>query len=251
MARLSWALIVVLGLGTASFLVARVLPGDPVRMLLGPQARPDDIERARKIHGLDGPVWYQYGRFWQRLVHTYAGDDPQARHTSCANPIGSLHVDLGHSYRYRRPVVELIAERAPRSLMLAVAAFLLQLTIRVGSGVLAAYRRGSVIDQLAIGATLIGVSAPTFALGLLLQYVFAHRLGWLPHDGYGATLDEQLASLILPALTLGLFSSALYARLVRTEVAKALASPHALTTAAKGASPLRVHSVHGGGRREE
>ena len=245
MRRLGWALIVVFGVGTVAFFMARSLPGDPTRMVVGPQARPADVQRARKIYGLDQPVWTQYVKFWTRLVHFHSGDDPAKEHITCGKLVGSLHVDLGFSYRYRQPVVKLIAKKAPRTLELALAALLIQALIGLGAGIAAAYRRGSLYDQLAIGATLVGVSAPTFVLGLMLQYVLAHKLGWLPLDGYGQTPAEQLRSLVLPALTLGLFGAALYARLSRDEVAQTLSEDYIRTAHAKGASPARVLVIHG------
>ena len=245
MRRLGWALIVVIGVGTIAFVMARKLPGDPTRMVLGPQARPADVQRARKSYGLDAPVWTQYAKFWSRLIHIHGDADPEGEHVSCANPVGRLHIDLGFSYRYRKPVVELIAKKAPRTFELAIAALLMQILIGIGAGIAAAHRRGSLWDQLSIGATLIGVSAPTVVLGLMLQYVLAPNLGWLPLDGYGTTPSEQLRSLVLPALTLGLYGAALYARLSRDELAQALSEDYIRTARAKGASPARVLVVHG------
>jgi peptide/nickel transport system permease protein len=239
-----WALIVVFGVGTVSFVMARELPGDPVRMIVGPQASPDDVARARKIYGLDEPAWTQYARFWRRLAHTFEGDDAHPDHGSCAKWIGSLHVDLGFSYRFRKPVAQLIAERAPRTLELALAALLLHALLGLGIGVWTATRRGTLADQLGIGLSTIGISAPIFALGLILQYLLAHRLGWLPHDGYGTTPAEQLASVVLPALTLGLYGAALYARMSRDEVSRALSQDYVRTARAKGASASRVLVVH-------
>ncbi|HZO13211.1 MAG TPA: ABC transporter permease [Polyangiaceae bacterium] len=250
--RLMWALIVVIGVGTLSFVMARMLPGDPARMLLGPQAAAADVENARRIYALDQPIWIQYARFWQRLVHlgpvaersaeaTRSGSDD---HKTCGKLAGRLHVDLGFSYLYRKPVYELVLKKAPVSLELALAAVVLQIVFGLGLGILAARTRGSAWDQLAIGATLVGVSAPTFALGLLLQYLLAHKLGWLPLDGYGRTSAEQLKSLILPALTLGIFGAALYARLTRDEVAHALAQDYVRTARAKGSHEARVLFRH-------
>jgi len=243
--RLGWALIVIIGVGTVAFVMARKLPGDPTRMVLGPQARPADVKRAREIYGLDASVWTQYAKFWSRLIHIHGDADRPDDHVTCANPIGPLHIDLGFSHRYRKPVVELIAKKAPRTFELAIAALLLQALIGLGAGITAAYRRGSWWDQLSIGATLIGVSAPTFVLGLTLQYVLAYKLGWLPLDGYGTTPSEHLRSLVLPALTLGLFGAALYARLSRDELAQTLSEDYIRTARAKGASPARVLVVHG------
>ena len=145
--------------------------------------------------------------------------------------------NLGVSYRYHKPVTDLIVDKAPRSFELALVAMCLQLLFGVGLGVVAARRRGSFTDQFAIGVSLVGVSAPTFVIGLALQYVLAHRLGWLPHDGYGATPAEQWASLVLPALTLGIYGTAIYARLTRTEMAGALSADYVRTARAKGGRP--------------
>ncbi len=244
--RLGWALIVVIGVGSVSFVMARQLPGDPVRMILGPQAAPEDVARARRIYGLDRGVAYQYARYWQRLLHTHGaheGEETHPDHASCG-VLGPLHVDLGYSYRYRKPVVELIATRAPRSLELALAALLFQSLLALGAGITAARTRGRAWDQLVTGASLVGVSVPIFALGLMLQYVFAERLGWLPHDGYGQTPAEQLRSLVLPAFTLGLFGAALYTRLLREELSQVLASDYIRTARAKGAPAWRIMAFH-------
>jgi peptide/nickel transport system permease protein len=242
--RLLWALAVVVGVGTVAFVIERQLPGDPVQMLLGPQAAPKEVARVRRLHGLDEPLWVQYSYFWSRLLHRPGPRDAAEEHASCANPIFDLHVDLGVSYRYGKPVAKLIAERAPRSLELALAALVVQALLGVGVGVLAAARRGTALDQLAIGVTLLGVSAPIFLIGLALQYLLARKLGWLPIDGYGATPAEQLRSVVLPALTLGVFGAAIYARLSRDEVSQALAEDYVRTAVAKGASPLRVLGAH-------
>ncbi len=110
---------------------------------------------------------------------------------------------------------------------------------------MAAARRGTVWDEGAIGLALVGISAPTFLLGLMLQYIFAYRLGVLPFDGDGSTPAEHLQALVLPAATLGVFGSALYARLVRDELSGILGQDYVRTARAKGASPLRVLLVHG------
>lgn len=249
--RLLWAAVIVIGVGTVAFFLSRALPGDPTRMLLGPQARPADVAQARRIYGLDQPLVEQYLRFWARLIHLApAPADASAaavveEHGSCAEPLPGLHVDLGHSFRYRRPVVDLIAEKAPRSIELAAAGLLLQVVFGLSLGILAARWRGTWIDQLSIGVTLVGVSAPTFLLGLILQYVLAHELRWLPFDGYGSTLAEHLQSLVLPALTLGIFGAALYARLSRDELSTALTADYVRTARAKGAGEIRVLVVHG------
>jgi peptide/nickel transport system permease protein len=242
--RLGWAVVMVVGVASVCFVVARVLPGDPVRMLVGPQAPQADTERAREIYGLHRPLWVQYGRFWRHLVHRPAAGDEADAHAGCAAVVGSWHVDLGFSWRYGKPVVTLIADKAPVSIRLALAALAMQALLGLGVGVMAARRRGSLADRAAVGAMVAAVSAPTFALGLLLQYLLAYKLHWLPIDGYGKTAAEQLESMVLPALTLGIFGAALYARLTREEVAQALAQDYARAARARGASEWRVLVVH-------
>jgi peptide/nickel transport system permease protein len=244
--RLGWAAFVVVVVTTLSFFVIEVLPGDPARLLLGPQASAQDVERARDIYGLDEPVLTRYARFWGRLVHlgpreAAPGDK---EHRSCGAVGLGVHVDLGFSFHYGKPVVDLLAVKVPRSLELGLAAFLVQATFGVGLGLLAASRRGSRWDQATLGATALGMSAPVFLVGLLLQYVLAYRLRVLPYDGYGKTAAEQLRSVVLPAITLGVLGIALYARLTRDEVTSALGQDFARTARAKGASRLRVLFVH-------
>lgn len=246
--RLLWALVVVVGVGSVSFVIERALPGDPVRMLLGPQARPADVARARDIYALEAPLWVQYGRFWTRLVHRAPADgadpEPDASHRTCGEAGLGLHVDLGYSYRYRKPVVELIAAKAPLSFRLAIWALLLQACLGLGLGVIAARKRDTTADQLIVGTTLVGSSAPIFALGLLLQYALAHRLGWLPFDGAGDEA-ERYRYLVLPVLTLGLYGATLYARLTREELIDTLGSDFVLAARARGASSWRATIVHG------
>lgn len=245
--RLGWGLVVILGVATLSFMVAQVLPGDPARMMLGPQASSADVAHVRELYGLDRPLPVQYARYWGRLVHLgprepVAGDK---QHRSCARLIAGVHLDLGYSFYYRKPVIDLLLARAPRSIELALAAVLAQVVIGVGLGLLAAAKRGTAWDDAAVGAALVGVSAPTFLLGLVLRYVFAYRLGILPFDGVGATPGEHLRSLVMPALTLGILGSALYARLLRDELSGILAQDFVRTARAKGASPARVLLAHG------
>ncbi|MBM4373650.1 MAG: ABC transporter permease [Deltaproteobacteria bacterium] len=235
--RLVWSLTLVVGVGSLAFFVTRALPGDPARLIVGPRASAADVERARVLHGLDRPLPIQFVRYWQRLVHhpSSAGE-----HRSC-KPLGPMHLDLGTSHRHQKSVVAVLGARAPRTLELALATTLVQLVVGLGLATLAARRRGSVIDQVATASSLLAVSTPTFVLGVLLQYVLAYRLGWLPLDGGGS--DRR--ALVLPALTLGLYGAAFVVRLAREELGAALESDYASAAAARGASPLRVLFVHG------
>lgn len=248
--RLGWAALVVAGVTALSFVIAYVLPGDPARMLVGPQASAADVDHARRVHGLDRPLPAQLWAYARRLAHPAPGgargasEKPDPAHRSCAPlPLG-LHLDLGFSFHYRRPVVDLLKAKAPRSAELAAAALLVQLTLGLALGLFAASRRGSRWDDAAMGATLLTVSAPTFVLGLALQYLLAYRLRLLPYDGHGQTPAEQLRSLVLPALTLGLFGCAIYARVTREELGTLLRQDFVRTARAKGASRLRALVVH-------
>lgn len=245
--RLGWALVVVFGVTSLCFVVSQLLPGDPARIMLGSQAAPADVARARSIYGFDRSISVQYGRYWSHLVHRgpRAIDRAHDRaHRSCESVGLGVHVDLGYSFYFRKPVIDLLLTRAPRSIELAFVALLIQFMIGVTLGMVAASRRGTGWDEAAMGAALIGVSAPTFLLGIVLRYVFAYKLAWLPFDGYGTTFTEHLRSLVLPALTLGLFGSALYARLTRDELGVLLAQDFVRTARAKGASGGRVLFVH-------
>ncbi len=245
--RLLWAALVIVGVATVSFVVAELLPGDPARMMLGPQASAADVAHVREAYGLDRPLPVKYALFWSRLVHrggplAVKGRDPE--HRSCAALTKGVHLDLGFSFLYRRPVVDVLAAKIPRSLELAVAAVIAQILLGGALGMIAAARRGSALDDAATSLSLLGISTPAFVVGLLLQYVLAYSLRILPLDGYGVTASEHLASIVLPALTLGVFGAALYARLLREQLTSLLEQPFGRTARAKGASRLRVLVVH-------
>jgi peptide/nickel transport system permease protein len=214
---------------------------------MGPQASMSDVERARHLYALDRPLAVQYARFWTRLIHVSgaAGEhraDPE--HRSCA-AAGPLHVDLGFSFQYRKPVVDLLEAKVPRSIELALAALVLQLALGIVAGVISAARRGSTVDQAAVGATLLGVSAPTFVIAVFLQYLFAYKWRLLPYDGYGQTAADHFSSLILPALTLAIFGASMYARVTRDELITILRLDYIRTARAKGASRARTVWIHG------
>lgn len=227
---------------TIAFLVNNALPSDPARMVAGQQAPAEAVARVRSELGLDRPLLVQYGLFLRRLVHL-GPSEPDPAHANCAN-VSVLHVDLGRSYQQRRPVVTILAERLPRTVLLAVAAALVQAVIGIFAGVVAAAKKRTLVDHLAVGGSLLGVSAPTFILGLLLQWLFGYELRWLPLDGYGETLGEHLASLVLPAVTLGIFGAAYYTRIVRDEMIGQLGQDYVRTARAKGLSTAGVVTKH-------
>jgi peptide/nickel transport system permease protein len=248
---LGWSVFIVWAVVSLAFAMNNLLPGDPARMVAGAQARPADVARLRNQLGLDRPPLVQYALFWKRLVHVgprVTGPRGDPAHASCTTlvPLGAsgLHADLGKSYQLRQPVLDLLVARLPRTFALAVAGIFVQLLFGVCTGVFAAVRRNSLLDRALVGASLLGISAPTFLIALALQYVLAYELRWLPLDGFGTTLPEHARCLVLPALTLGIYGGAYYTRLVRDEVAVILRQDWVRTARAKGAPPWRVILLH-------
>jgi peptide/nickel transport system permease protein len=241
--RLAWAVFVVWATATIAFVTSSVLPSDPARMVAGPQARPQDVERIRGQLGLDKPVWVRYRLFVKRLVHVGPNADKAKDHETCGHVLW-LHADLGRSFQQRRGVIAIIGDRLPRTALLAVAAVLVQVMLGVITGTFSATRKGRPQDHAAVALSLVGVSAPTYLIGLLLQFVFSHKLRILPLDGYGQTVPEHLACLVLPALTLGIFGASYYTRLVRDEMITELRKDYVRTARAKGVSRAGVVVRH-------
>jgi peptide/nickel transport system permease protein len=234
-----------------AFAVNSLLPGDPARMVAGPQARPADVARIAQQLGLGRPPLVAYALFWKRLVHVgprLVDRSVEQGHTTCATVFGvgghALHVDFGKSFQMRQPVVDVIAVRFSRTALLAISGIAVQLLFGLATGVLAAYRRGSFIDRFLVGAALFGISAPTFLIAIGLQYAFAYGLRWLPLDGFGTTPLEHASCLVLPALTLGIYGGAYYTRLVRDEMSVLLQSDWVRTARAKGLAPWAVVTRH-------
>lgn len=236
--RIVWSLFVVWSVATATFAITHLLPEDPARLAAGAQARPADVQRIRTQLGLDLPIRAQYTRFIKRLVHLGPAEIA-GEHATCA-ALGPVHFDLGRSYQQRRPVTTILAERLPRTLTLALVAVLLQATIGTALGTFAAMKRGRPVDTAVVAVSLIGISAPTFVIGVILQYVLAHRLKLLPLDGFGKTFSEHAVGIVLPALTLGIYGAAGYGRIVRDEMIGLLQQDFVRTARAKGLSELRV-----------
>ena len=212
-ARLGSALIVVLGVSTLVFLLLHLVPGDPVEVLLGERAQPADRAALRAALGLDRPLGEQY--------RTYLGQ--------------LARLDLGTSFADGRPVREILAERFPATLELTAAALALALLLALPLGVTAARYRGRALDAGAMGLSLAGLSIPNFWLGPLLIMWFSLWLGWTPVSG-----RETLASLILPAITLGTGLAAVLARMVRASLLEVLGEDYVRTARAKGLSERAV-----------
>ncbi|MCC6648191.1 MAG: ABC transporter permease [Polyangiaceae bacterium] len=243
--RLGLSLLVLWAVVTLAFVINHVLPGDPARLMAGPQARPADVEKLRRELGTDRPLAAQYASFTSRLVHTgpraiAKGDKP---HASCS-AFAIVHVDLGVSFQHRKPVARLIGERLPATALLASMAVAFEVLLAVGLGLLAARWRRTIVDDGVMAVSLLLASVPTFLTAVVLQVVFAYRLRWLPFDGAGEGAASTLAHAVLPALTLALYGAGWAIRLVRDEVISELGKPYVRTARAKGAGQVRVLLAH-------
>ena len=231
--RLLQGLGVMLVVGLLAFAVSTKM-GDPVNNMLGQNATTEDREAMRHELGLDRPFVVQYARYLGRVV--------QGR--------------LGVSYRLGIPVGELLRERLPASVELSGMAMLLTLLIGMPFGIYTAIHRRSWLSRVVLGGSLVGLSVPTFLIGLLLIFLFAVQLQWLPSSGRGQVVSigpwttgllttSGLRSLLLPSITLALYSLALLLRLVRGELLDVLHSDHVRFARARGLSDRSIHYRHG------
>jgi peptide/nickel transport system permease protein len=210
---------------TIVFLLIHLIPGDPVSVMLGPDATQAQIDATRRALGLDRPIHEQLVKFFARI----------------------LRGDLGQSYFLDRPVTTALRERAEPTLVLTVTALLVAVLIGVPSGVLAGAHRGSWWDRTLMTGALMGVCIPGFWLSLNFIYLFAVRLGWLPAAGYASLFVDPLGTLrhmVLPAVSLGFNQSALIARIARSCMLDVLAQDYIRTARAKGLSQPVVVYVH-------
>jgi peptide/nickel transport system permease protein len=204
-------------------LLIHAVPGDPVQIMYAQSqgTTPEQIEQVRRSLGLDRPIHIQYLMYMERLFQG----------------------DLGVTIRGGQPVLEVIFQRLPNTLMLAVTAMFIAILIGVPIGFLAAYREGTVIDIALMVLAIAGISMPHFWLGLMLLFFFALELGWLPVSG------NSIMNLILPALTLGLSNAAIFARLTRSSMIDVMSQDFIQTAYAKGlpkALVLRRHVMRAG-----
>ena len=214
--RLGYAFISLVLLSVTIFLFVR-LTGDPAVLLVEPGASQADIDAIRKQFGLDRPLWVQYGHFVSSLVRG----------------------DLGNSFYYRTPVLELYLSRLPQSLMLAVAAMAFSLVIGIPTGIVAAVRVNRWWDSAGKVFALLGLSLPSFWVGLLLILFFSVYLGWLPSSGSGT-----VAHLLMPAFALGWYFAAAHMRLTRSSMLEVLGSEYVKLARLKGLPRSRVVWKH-------
>jgi peptide/nickel transport system permease protein len=199
------------GVATVVFIMARLLPGDPARVIAGVLATQQDVDRIRHNLGLDQPVWVQYVDFMGRLGH----------------------LDLGTSAHTNAPVVQEIGSRLPYTAELALVALVISVTVGILAGVAAAIRRNTWLDLAISGLSVFGVSMPVYWLGLMMIILFAIELRIFPAAG-----ADEPTSLVMPAITLALFSVGLIARMTRSSMLEVLGQDYVRTARAKGA-PLR------------
>jgi peptide/nickel transport system permease protein len=209
------------------------LVGDPVEMLVNPQADQIERDRASAALGLDKPMWVQYGLFVKN----------------------ALSGDLGSSFVYGRPAIDVILERMPATLELAVLAMAIAIALGIPLGLYAGLKPDSLGAKAVMAGSIVGFSLPTFWVGLLLIMLFAVHLGWLPSTGRGPTMDvlglqvsilhwEGLRHALLPAFNLALFKLSLIIRLTRAQVRENVLLDYMRFARAKGLSRNRVLGVH-------
>jgi len=218
-------------------LLIELVPGDPATAVLGDQATSEQLAQFRAKHGLDRPAFFfgfpseENGRRhfrWYGLDNRY--DDYW---------ISILHGDLGSSFRTERPVIDLIVERYPATIELAIVAMLIAVCIAIPLGVMAGKNRGTLLDNVLSVFALIGISLPSFVIGPMLVYVFAVKLGWLAPSG-----RFDITDIILPAFTLGAALSAILTRMVRSSVIEEMNEGYVRTARAKGLSERTVVYKH-------
>ena len=230
--RLIQSIAVMLAVGLVAFSLFRFV-GDPVENMLGQERTTEDIAQLREKLGLNDPFPIQYFKFLA----------------------GAVQGEFGVSYRMGRPVTEIIAERLPATLELALLSGLFALVLGVGFGVFTALRRDGILANMIMTGSLIGVSLPTFLIGILLIWIFAVELGVLPSFGRGETVDlggwttglltaSGLKSIVLPAITLGLYQMTLIMRLVRSEMLEVLRSDYIKFARARGLTDRAINFGH-------
>jgi peptide/nickel transport system permease protein len=214
--RLGYSLLSLLVLSLTIFLFVRVT-GDPATLLVEPGASDDDIAAIHQKFGLDQPLWMQYGLF---MLHLMRGD-------------------FGQSFYYQTPVLELYLDRLPNSLLLAAVAMTFSLVVGIPTGILAAVRVGRFWDSAGKLFALLGLSLPSFFVGLVMILVFSVYLGWLPSSGTGGVLH-----ILMPAFALGWYFAASHMRLTRSSMLEVLGSEYVKLARLKGLPQSMVICKH-------
>ena len=206
-----------IGLTLILFILLRV-GGDPLAHLVDPEASPAEIEAVRVAYGFDRPLWEQYGRQLSMIVRG----------------------DFGDSFRFRTAAMPLVLERLPATLELALAAMIVAIIIAVPAGLFSAIHQNSPIDLIVTSTSTLGRAMPSFWIGIMLILLFAVELRWLPVSG-----RDKPASIILPAITLGLGVATALARVLRSSMLEVMGQEYMTTARAKGVSRFGVIWNHG------
>ena len=214
--RLFYAVFVLFGAATLVFFLAR-LTGDPISIMLPPDASQEQVDQMTAFFGLDKPLLEQYWIYLGNL----------------------LRLDFGTSLRYFQPVFGLIMGRIPATLQLAGAAMLFALIIAIPAGIIAALKRNTIVDQGIMVFIVMGQAMPVFWIGILMIMFFSVQLRWFPTGGYGT-----FRHLVLPAIALGMHYLALTARLLRSSLIEVMNTDYIRTARAKGVLPRRVITRH-------
>jgi peptide/nickel transport system permease protein len=222
---LLYAVFIIWGCATIVFFLLRLVPGDPVSVMLGGEYSPEAAEQLRENLGLDEPLYVQYVT-WMGNV---------------------LQGDLGRSIATREPVTTSIKRAVPKTLSITALGFLIGVAIALPMGMLAALKRGSVFDYIASISTFAGISLPTFWFGIVFILIFAVKLNWMPSVGYVSPSDglwPWLKHILLPGLAAGVGEAAILMRFVRSGLLEVLGSDYIRTARAKGLNERRVIMGH-------
>jgi peptide/nickel transport system permease protein len=241
--RILWAFVLFIAVTMVSYTIFFLVPAEPARLVAGPQAPPDAVERARKFLHLDDPIWKQYLRFLHALSPvTFDGARPEVKTPS-----------LGRSFATRQEVNKIVKAAAPVTISLVIGGAILWMLIALPVGILSALRPRSLLDRGAMVFVLIGISAHPVWLGLLLSYFIGYRLGLTPLGGYCDLVNpatdcggpvQWAHAMILPWITFAILFAALYVRMIRANVMEAMNEDYVRTARAKGASESIVMRSH-------
>lgn len=231
--QLALTLLVIFTVVSLVTVLIELVPGSPASTILGETATAEQIANFNQKHGLDRPAFF----------FTYSADSGFTWHGADNRYVdywtGLLQGDLGTSFRTDRPVLDMILERYPATIKLALAAMLVAIAIAIPLGVLAGRNKNGLLDNLASFIALLGISLPTFVIGPFLVYIFAVQLGWFTPTG--SLYPEDI---VLPAVTLGAALSAILTRMVRSSVIEELGEDYVRTARAKGLSERKVVYKH-------
>jgi peptide/nickel transport system permease protein len=214
--RFFHSIFVLVGISLVVFIILH-LTGDPAALLMPMDATPEQVAQFRKEMGFEDPLIVQYWRFFK----------------------GTLRGDFGQSFRHSQPALDLVMERMPATIQLTAAAMVIALAVAIPVGIISAIRRNSILDHIGMTGALLGQSTPVFWLGIMLILIFSVTIQWFPSSGRG-----EIQHLVLPAVTLGMFTMARTARMMRSSMLEVMGQEYMKTAKAKGLSPGMVIFKH-------